>query len=478
MTRWISFFVLFAAAMVLFTRVAHADGLIDAYKKEFAFLEAEKSALKKRIQDVDKESAQKIKAAEAEVEALEQQILGARAKADQIEEELSEVEKKTAGADERTDLLAETLDRAKETLAKHGVVVPAGKEDSAADQAERIETVFMLAAQLIERTGLVTVEAGAFFDASGAGRQGEIVRVGTIAAYGVSEDASGALAPAGAGKLKIWPEDAASSAEAVLKSEPVKTLSMFLFESLEKGVEEKHSKTPYEVVESGGIIAWVIVWLGALGVLMVLVRIIILMRASSRTDKLVSRIKDAMSKGEVKDALSISEKAKGSAARVLRAVIRNLDRERDHLEDIVSEAILHEAPHIERFGSTITVTAAVAPLLGLLGTVTGMISTFDIITEYGTGDPKMLSGGISEALVTTELGLIVAIPMLLIGTLLSGRASAILQTLERAALQIMNLAEQPDVKERRMSVPKGAPKEKREDKAPKAPVAKPAEATP
>jgi biopolymer transport protein ExbB len=102
--------------------------------------------------------------------------------------------------------------------------------------------------------------------------------------------------------------------------------------------------------------------------------------------------------------------------------------------------VLHEAPHIERFGSAITVCAAVAPLLGLLGTVTGMIATFGVITEHGTGDPKLLSTGISEALVTTELGLVVAIPTLLLGSLLSARASALLATMERAALRIMNLA--------------------------------------
>ena len=73
-----------------------------------------------------------------------------------------------------------------------------------------------------------------------------------------------------------------------------------------------------------------------------------------------------------------------------------------------------------RFSTVIPVIAAVAPLLGLLGTVTGMISTFEIITEHGTGDPRMLSSGISEALITTQLGLIVAIPMLLLGNILKG----------------------------------------------------------
>ncbi|MEM1082143.1 MAG: MotA/TolQ/ExbB proton channel family protein, partial [Pseudomonadota bacterium] len=93
---------------------------------------------------------------------------------------------------------------------------------------------------------------------------------------------------------------------------------------------------------------------------------------------------------------------------------------------------------LNRFGAFILVIAAVSPLLGLLGTVTGMISTFDVITEFGTGDPKLLSGGISIALVTTELGLIVAIPMLLVGNLLSGWAEGIKDNMEKATLRIIN----------------------------------------
>jgi len=122
----------------------------------------------------------------------------------------------------------------------------------------------------------------------------------------------------------------------------------------------------------------------------------------------------------------------------MSAAIRNLDRDREHLEDIVSESILHESSHLNRFGAFILVIAAVSPLLGLLGTVTGMISTFDVITEFGTGDPKLLSGGISIALVTTELGLIVAIPLLLLGNLLSGWAEGIKDNMEKATLRIIN----------------------------------------
>ena len=102
--------------------------------------------------------------------------------------------------------------------------------------------------------------------------------------------------------------------------------------------------------------------------------------------------------------------------------------------EVATEAILKEQPRIERFGVALVVVAAVAPLLGLLGTVTGMMSTFDVITEHGTGDPRMLSGGISEALITTQLGLIVAIPILLLANGLNAWARTLMGTLERLAL--------------------------------------------
>jgi len=127
---------------------------------------------------------------------------------------------------------------------------------------------------------------------------------------------------------------------------------------------------------------------------------------------------------------------------VVGAALRNIHRGREQLEDIVNESILHESSHLDRFGSFILVIAAVSPLLGLLGTVTGMISTFEVITEHGTGDPKLLSGGISVALVTTELGLIVAIPTLLIGNLLSGWAERIKDDMQKAALRVTNLYEE------------------------------------
>ncbi len=119
--------------------------------------------------------------------------------------------------------------------------------------------------------------------------------------------------------------------------------------------------------------------------------------------------------------------------RVLASVagIKNLDGET--LELKLHDATLRELPELEHYLPLVKIFAAIAPLLGLLGTVTGMILTFQAITLFGTGDPKLMAGGISQALVTTVLGLITAVPLILIHALAASRAREIQQVLEEQA---------------------------------------------
>jgi biopolymer transport protein ExbB len=107
------------------------------------------------------------------------------------------------------------------------------------------------------------------------------------------------------------------------------------------------------------------------------------------------------------------------------------------LELKLDEAILKNTPPLERFLTIIKVLSVVAPLLGLLGTVTGMINTFQAITLFGTGDPKLMAGGISQALVTTMEGLYVAIPLTFLYTLVAGRSRALIHILEEQAAGIV-----------------------------------------
>ncbi|MFA5257343.1 MAG: MotA/TolQ/ExbB proton channel family protein [Opitutales bacterium] len=131
----------------------------------------------------------------------------------------------------------------------------------------------------------------------------------------------------------------------------------------------------------------------------------------------------------------------GAGAEMLKNGIRSVRQERENVEDGMNEIILELQPKLERLLPFISLTAAVSPLLGLLGTVTGMINTFNLITVFGTGDARGLSSGISEALITTEYGLIVAIPALVLHAILSRYVHGILARMETQALAFVNATE-------------------------------------
>ena len=113
------------------------------------------------------------------------------------------------------------------------------------------------------------------------------------------------------------------------------------------------------------------------------------------------------------------------------------DKDLETLEMKLDEAVLKELPELEKGLSIVKLLAAVAPLLGLLGTVTGMIATFQSITLFGTGDPKLMAGGISQALITTVLGLVAAIPLLFMHNILNGRSKEMIQVLDQQAAGII-----------------------------------------
>ena len=122
--------------------------------------------------------------------------------------------------------------------------------------------------------------------------------------------------------------------------------------------------------------------------------------------------------------------------RVLKVGEENFNKDIDTLELKLAEAIMAERPSIERGIGAVRIISVVAPLAGLLGTVTGMIVTFQMITLYGTGDPKLMAGGISQALVTTVLGLLVAIPTTLLHSFTASSAKGIIGVLEEQSTGI------------------------------------------
>jgi biopolymer transport protein ExbB len=116
--------------------------------------------------------------------------------------------------------------------------------------------------------------------------------------------------------------------------------------------------------------------------------------------------------------------------RILSNCLTHLGQPQEVLDSALEEALLNQMPRLEKFLPTLSMLAAISPLLGLLGTVTGMISTFQVINIFGTGDPKMMSGGISEALITTQIGLAVAIPIMFLHHIFERRVDNLVADLE------------------------------------------------
>ena len=152
----------------------------------------------------------------------------------------------------------------------------------------------------------------------------------------------------------------------------------------------------------------------------------------------------AVKNGDISSAESGLKRVRKPLRSIISAAVNYQDSSREHLEEIMHEQVLAMLPSIERNLGALAVLGGVAPLLGLLGTVTGMIHTFQLVTIFGSGDAKLLSGGISEALVTTETGLAIAIPVLLIHAFLARRAKGIVEALECSAVKIINDLKRPD----------------------------------
>ena len=170
-----------------------------------------------------------------------------------------------------------------------------------------------------------------------------------------------------------------------------------------------------EQVHQGGAVGYVILGVGLLALLIALERFVSLLLMGGKIRR------------QLKDDTARDDNPLG---RVMKVKDQYPNVAYDTLELKLSEAILREMPKITRNLTLIKIISVVAPLLGLLGTVTGMINTFQAITLFGTGDPKLMAGGISQALVTTVLGLVVAIPTVFLYTLLNTRSKGLLLILQ------------------------------------------------
>lgn len=295
---------------------------------------------------------------------------------------------------------------------------------------DEIEQLWLLVQEEMTEAGKVARFAAPVVRVDGTAREQPVMRIGTFSAF--SDGSFLRFVPETGELLVLSRQPAARFRNAVQafagSTEPVAPVTV---DPTRGSLLGMLSYTPSlrERIDQGGVIALIILALGAFGLLLTLWRGLYL-------GYIYLRIR-----GQLRD---VGDLRRGNPlGRVLLAVQGVPFDQEELLQLKLDEAVLAEIPALERGNGVIKLLAATSPLLGLLGTVTGMILTFQAISLFGTGDPKLMAGGISQALVTTVLGLVVAIPLLFGHSLVSAMSSAMIQRLdEQCAGVLARTAEQ------------------------------------
>ncbi|MGB5708326.1 MAG: MotA/TolQ/ExbB proton channel family protein [Arenicellales bacterium] len=195
----------------------------------------------------------------------------------------------------------------------------------------------------------------------------------------------------------------------------------------------------FELLKAGGFLIWPILLCSIIALAIILERFLALKSSDVAPPELLDRIRKLLQKGEL-DNKAINEIEENSPlGKVLAAGLRNPNQHRVVIKEAIEEAGRHVVHELERHLQTLGTIANITPLLGLLGTVIGMIKVFSAITTFGVGDPQALAEGISEALVTTAAGLSVGIPSLMFHRYFKGKVNTLTVDMEQQALKFMKI---------------------------------------
>jgi biopolymer transport protein ExbB len=211
--------------------------------------------------------------------------------------------------------------------------------------------------------------------------------------------------------------------------------------------------TTIEEVKKGGLVMIPIFTLAGLALLIAIFKWLSLVRIPKPSRKRLNLLFEAIQSGDEELAKERVKKVKGPVGAMLAKGVEHMRDPKPLVEELLYENVLRWRLKLQRMLPFIAISAASAPLLGLLGTVTGIINTFKMITVFGSSDVKSLSGGISEALITTKYGLIVAIPSLLLHAFLSRKSRGIVGLMETNAVSFMNHLETQPGKNGRITIP-------------------------
>jgi biopolymer transport protein ExbB len=192
-------------------------------------------------------------------------------------------------------------------------------------------------------------------------------------------------------------------------------------------------------MKAGGLLMWPLLLCSIISLAIIAERFWSLQTKRIAPRNLVAQVWQWQKSGEL-DAQRMQQLRAGSPlGRILAAGLVNRQHEREVMKESIEEVGRHVVHELERFLNTLGTIAAITPLLGLLGTVIGMIKVFTVITSQGVGNPSVLAGGISEALLTTAAGLTVAIPTLMFYRYFQGKVDELVVTMEQEALKMVEV---------------------------------------
>ncbi|HEY8510258.1 MAG TPA: MotA/TolQ/ExbB proton channel family protein [Steroidobacteraceae bacterium] len=204
----------------------------------------------------------------------------------------------------------------------------------------------------------------------------------------------------------------------------------------------------WEIVRAGGPLMWPIILCSIGAAAIILERLWTLQDKRVLPPELTKKVWQLVETNQINDKVIAALEQNSPLGRVLAAGLANRHRPREILMERLQDTGRHVIHELERFLNTLGTIAGVSPLLGLLGTVTGIIKAFNAIQAGGVGDPRALSGGIAEALITTAAGLIVAIPALIGYRYLRGRVDRVVVEMEKDAIQLADALEAANHRER------------------------------
>lgn len=231
--------------------------------------------------------------------------------------------------------------------------------------------------------------------------------------------------------------------EASAKSAIVKVpLDVLLNKAVKNSISDSNELTWQEELQAffkkGGIVMYPLVLVALFALLLCLERFLVLMLRGRLTPRFMKQVDALVSEKKYDEAAKLCFKKNTSLSMVLFAVLNKASETREVAEKSLQEMLLWEQPRLERRMGLLAAMGSIAPLLGLLGTVTGIITLFTVITEVGTNDARVLAGGISEALVTTETGLVIAIPVMILHGLLSEKIEKLTSELYARSTSLLN----------------------------------------